>query len=346
MKSFVSKEFVKKYGGGVVHALVKGMLTSKLVDQVLAFASGLDQTDVVPNFFYNGQDAERMVISSHYPLSLARLLRDYLAEAEGVGLVVRSCDARAIIELAKRGQVNRDHIYLIGIECYGVSDIQQGQEEELYILPDERDEVIHANCRRCEYPVPTMADLSCRLDKEMTNIVINSQKGREILAACSDITPIEKEVKRETEIVVKRASKWQERDFGELRKMTLQERLNYWFSQFDKCIKCYGCRNSCPLCYCKDCYLGADRPLVNPGQIPPERLFHLARLAHVADSCVNCGQCEAACPMQIPISKLYHMLYKELSPAFKYESGTDLNAPPPLGTITEEELGMEGVDLD
>jgi hypothetical protein len=50
--------------------------------------------------------------------------------------------------------------------------------------------------------------------------------------------------------------------------------------------------------------------------------------------------------MEIPVSKLYHMLYKELSSIFKYESGLDIDTLPPISTITDEDLAKTGVDLD
>lgn len=340
-----------KYGGKI-QSIAGAMLRTGLVEEVLAFVQGLDEYDIVPAFITEERDAERIAVTSYNPLSLAKLLADYADKDRKIGVVVRSCDARGIIELAKRNQVNIDNIYMLGVECYGVARPSDKIAGELYIFAHEieadgerralDETLLVPSCRRCEYPVPTMADISCGIEQEPTSIMANTEKGKEIISAANisaEGTGIELAPLKE------RAGRWQEKDFAEMRGMIAADRLNYWSRQFDKCIKCYGCRNSCPICHCQDCYLEPDWILIEPGKVPPEKPFHLVRLIHVADSCLNCGQCETACPMGIPISKLYHMLQKELSSMFHYEPGSDISAPPPLGTIAEEELKMGGVEL-
>ena len=338
----------------VVQNIVRGMLRAGLVEEVLAFARGLTESDIVPLFITDQQDVERIVTISYYPSSLAKLVAEYRDKNKKIGMVVRSCDARAMVELAKRQQLNLENFYLVGIECYGVVK-NRDKGHEIYIFYKEMkidgelkplDEgILSPNCRRCEYPIPTMADVSCRIEQSgETLVTANTEKGRRILSAAN--IPIEEGHQSDVTAMKERAARWQDREFGELREMESKERLSYWLSQFDKCIKCYGCRNSCPLCYCKDCYLGPERLLIQREEIPPERLFHITRLIHVGDSCLNCGQCEATCPMEIPISKLYHMLYKELSGIFKYESGLDIDTLPPVSAITDEDLVKPGVDLD
>jgi formate dehydrogenase subunit beta len=80
---------------------------------------------------------------------------------------------------------------------------------------------------------------------------------------------------------------------------------------------------------------------VKGGEIPPDRMFPITRLAHVADSCVNCGQCQDACPVEIPLSKLYFMLNQELSLMFEYVPGIDVEKRPPLTVVTDEELKID-----
>ena len=82
-----------------------------------------------------------------------------------------------------------------------------------------------------------------------------------------------------------------------------------------------------------------------PGAVPPDIMFPLVRTTHVMDSCVNCGQCQDACPMELPLSRLILMLNRELANIFKYEPGADVSVLPPLRTVTDEELAIGSVEL-
>ena len=93
--------------------------------------------------------------------------------------------------------------------------------------------------------------------------------------------------------------------------MDSSARDSFWQKELGKCIKCYGCRDVCPLCICDDCEL--EQPeWVRPGQIPPDfPLFHLIRAYHLADSCTGCGQCEATCPMNIPLLTIHNWVRRQ-----------------------------------
>ena len=43
--------------------------------------------------------------------------------------------------------------------------------------------------------------------------------------------------------------------------MSMEERLAYWKKEFDRCFKCYACRQVCPMCYCQVCVADKNRPV-------------------------------------------------------------------------------------
>ncbi|MBW1940003.1 MAG: 4Fe-4S binding protein, partial [Deltaproteobacteria bacterium] len=79
-----------------------------------------------------------------------------------------------------------------------------------------------------------------------------------------------------------------------------------WTYELSTCIKCYGCRNICPVCFCKECTLDSPALIATGGDLPPEiPIFHLVRAVHMGGRCIDCGLCEDACPMDIPLRMLY-----------------------------------------
>jgi len=119
-------------------------------------------------------------------------------------------------------------------------------------------------------------------------------------------------------------------DVKNIETMKEQERLNYWINQFGKCIKCYGCRNICPVCFCETCTL-EDEGLVHKGDIPPEiPAFHLARAFHMMGRCIDCGLCEEACPVDIPLRTLYRKVREIGKELFDYLPGQDKETVSPL----------------
>lgn len=126
----------------------------------------------------------------------------------------------------------------------------------------------------------------------------------------------------------------QETADGELPE-TPGELLEYWMGHFSRCIKCMGCRNVCPLCYCSECALD-DPDLVGPDSKPPDiPIFHLIRAADMSDRCVDCGMCEEICPAGIPLRRLYRQARDVVREAFGYDPGVDPDASSPVKMLGE-----------
>jgi formate dehydrogenase subunit beta len=47
-------------------------------------------------------------------------------------------------------------------------------------------------------------------------------------------------------------------DLAEVEALPSNERLAFWLRQFDRCIRCYACRQVCPGCYCTTCMFERD----------------------------------------------------------------------------------------
>jgi len=390
------KEIIEKAEcGGAVTSLLKFALESKKVDAVVGVeARDGDRYNGVPVLITDPAEIAETGGSLHCSSpNIARFLKEYLdgASSMKIAVVAKPCDAKAIIELAKREQINLDNLILIGLNCTGtlpsakaktifreefgiepfdvvsediednelIIKLKDGSEKKKSLAElEEKGYGRRENCRRCETNIPVMADIACgkwgTTDKKSTFIEVCSEKGSQFIEDAIEAGYIKVEQpsdaaietrKKKDQAAVELAQQWQEKDFATLEEMSNDERFGYWMEQFSNCIKCYGCRDACPICYCKDCILEADRGFVPPGEVPPNLLFPMVRITHVMDSCVNCGQCQDACPMELPLSRLIFLLNKKIGAIFKYEPGMDVTEMPPLRTVTDQELSLSGVEV-
>ncbi len=119
----------------------------------------------------------------------------------------------------------------------------------------------------------------------------------------------------------------------EIETKDLGSRLEYWLKEFDRCIKCYGCRNVCPVCFCNVCTLEQDA-LIPTGELPPENpMFHLTRAIHMAGRCIDCNMCTEACPAEIPLRTLYKGVAKIIEEEFGYHTGIEGQDKSPLNFL-------------
>jgi len=94
----------------------------------------------------------------------------------------------------------------------------------------------------------------------------------------------------------------------EILRMSQEEREEFWRKQFQKCIKCHGCIDVCPV-HDTEAH-GLDLSTwVEAGQVPPPYpLFHLIRAYQVWDTCILCGECEKTCPAHIPLKSIQDLI--------------------------------------
>jgi ferredoxin len=118
----------------------------------------------------------------------------------------------------------------------------------------------------------------------------------------------------------------------ELDKKKSGERWGFWMEHFSRCVRCYACSKVCPLCYCERCIAEKNMPQwIETSAHPRGNLaWNMIRAMHLAGRCTFCGECERACPVNIPLNLVNQKLAIVVKDAFDYRSGYDEKAHPPL----------------
>jgi len=356
-----------------INTFLRGLLERNLLDALLVPLELPSKNMITPALVSDPQmlkDANPL--APVMPVSTARVVSSMTKVAPSkrrVGVVLRPCELRALIELVKLKQASLENLVLIGIDCFGTYSVTNyGEfcqetptptEEFLERIKNGADPRLREACQVCEYPTPINADLVIRLigmDLEK-NILIQatSLEGERILEALELSESTEGE-KREAAISELVASRTENKDKLFTQVQSESTGLENLLNMFASCINCHNCRVACPLCYCKECffdsptfeweadkYLGwADKR--GALRMPTDSLlYHLTRLNHMVTSCVGCGLCQEACPNDIPVFRIFRMVGEQVQETFDYVPGRSLEEELPLSVFREDELSEVGV---
>ncbi|MEW6040475.1 MAG: hypothetical protein AB1633_03030 [Elusimicrobiota bacterium] len=128
-------------------------------------------------------------------------------------------------------------------------------------------------------------------------------------------------------------------EIKEIENKSPEERWMFWQKQFEKCIRCYACRQICPMCYCRECIVDCNIPqwILPSTSANGNFAWNIVRAYHLAGRCTGCGECDRACPVGIPLSALNEKLVKEIKELFDYESGADYQKKPALDDFRKED---------
>lgn len=130
---------------------------------------------------------------------------------------------------------------------------------------------------------------------------------------------------------------------AELQAKPVAERQSFWNEQFDRCIRCYACRQACPGCYCTECFVDQLDPLWVGirHSLADNHMWNTVRAFHLAGRCTQCGECQRVCPVNIPLMLVNDKLTEEVGEKFTFQPGMDSSTLPPFATFKKDEhLGI------
>ena len=128
--------------GGAVTSILKYLLDEEIVDGVLVLSPQDDVYDATPTFITDSEDLIKTAGSYHCaPTMIGDLVQKYLFDKK-VAITVKPCDMRAVEELITRHKINKDNIYMIGLNCGGtVSPVSGRKMIDLFYEADPDDVV-------------------------------------------------------------------------------------------------------------------------------------------------------------------------------------------------------------
>ena len=267
-----------------------------------------------------------------------------------VAVVLRPCEVRGVVELTKYKQIQLDNLIIISFDCVGA------YPRRVYLnnpvdLPEDEDK-LRGSCRRCKRFTPHFGDITLTYLGVSEGIfaIPMTEKGEELLNALGlelEDVPEERE-KKLAEMEEKRLAA-REKEFKEFAEEYggMEGQLKF----FGKCINCKNCMENCPICFCKECFFKSPSltwdsevymdMLENKGAVrmPEDPIFfQWGRLAHITPSCIGCGLCTEACPVDIKVGLIFAYVAENVQGAFDYEAGRSLDEAPILMEFRENEL--------
>ena len=293
------------------------LLNGGEVARVIGWKEGDFSYDVSPATFTK----ENVKDFAYTPFCGANLSKYLIEESKKEGktaVFLKPCDTYSFNQLVKEHRINRDNVYVIGIECDGKTDADKirvrGVEGILSAKDDGEKVIVGTLYGEKTFNREDLLLEKCRACKGKKHMVYDELIGEE-----KDDAP------RPRFTMV-----------DKLEQMTEEERFAFWKKELSKCIRCNACRNVCPACSCVKCVF--DNPASNIASKSnadsfEEKLYHIIRAWHVAGRCTDCGECSRVCPQGIPLHLINRKFIKDMNKFYgEYQAGVNIEEDAPLNS--------------
>jgi formate dehydrogenase subunit beta len=198
-----------------------------------------------------------------------------------IGVVLRSCELRALLELVKLQQASLEDLVTISVDCLGTYDVAvytamrddggvdmaallaTAQSGELAPPEDalRKGYAFRDACQMCEQPHFEGAYVTLELfgTDLTTGIPVSLSDEMATTAAVVErlgLAPVEGDERQASlrlqviEKVVAARTQVRDARFAEIRQRLDQEGVE---GVFAACVRCHNCMTVCPICYCKTC---------------------------------------------------------------------------------------------
>ena len=361
---------------GAIRQVLRTLMEKGVVDALLAPMT-LPGGSVAPMLVTDPAALDRAdPLAPVLPINAARAASQLTmtGHREKLGVVLRSCEIRALVELVKFQQAGLDNdsgpgVLIIGVDClgtYGVAEWQgTGNKEQTVdallsgavngeLQPFEGLQ-FRAACQMCEQPLPEGEHVALTLGLVGVEPGQLYLKAQDDVAAALELTANGAPAGRKDAVQKLIASRTEARDATFARFRERVHSMEGLLQEFSTCIRCHNCMINCPICYCRECifrtptfehesqlyFQWAERK-GTVRMLPDTLLFHLTRLNHMVTSCVGCGLCTDACPVEIEVGTVFRAVAEKAQAIFDYHPGRSLAEAAPVQEFREDELTALG----
>lgn len=276
-------------------------------------------------------------------LNTAQLIPDLLnSEPESMlGVLLRPCEMRALIEMTKRDDFSLDNILTICIDCLGTypaneflwraerkGSAQALTNETLQFAPlgGINTYRYRSACQLCVAPNAQGADMNISILGLPVRkyILISTKKGS--LTQRLKLDQITEQVKDPNLIsqhekmlakLIERRTRTKDRVIKAMAN-TIPADVTALIDQLDNCGDCQKCMEACPICTV---------------QFPRRNALNQYEIKDITRwlvSCAGCGMCEQDCPQSKPLNAIFINIREKLANELDYLPGISVKDPLPV----------------